>query len=225
MPTPPVRTITLGIAEAHPLSTKVLERASKVLQQATMRFASAGYEVQTVRLSTRPIFDDLAAWSSSALLSYVRELQQMLDDVGLGFCSLGTALAARPDFPLERLDLIANLLTVTSALNATVQLATPEHGLRGEAAMPIARIIQRLAHETEEGFGNFRFAMLACVAPGSPFFPAAYHSGPASFSIGLQGANIVTEALQPYAQGGTTPIDLTRISELVKTALIRYATP
>src|SRR5437588_5946505 len=107
MPMPPVRTITLGIAEAHPLSAGVLERASKILQQAMLRFASAGYEVQTVRLSTRPILDDLASWSSSALLSYVQELQRMLDDVGLGFCSLGTALVARPGFPLERLDLIA----------------------------------------------------------------------------------------------------------------------
>src|SRR6184192_3663210 len=121
MPTPPVRTITLGVAEAHPLSQKVLERASKILQQARMRFASAGYEVQTVRLSTRPIFDDLADWSSAALLSYVRELEHMLDDVGVAFCSLGTALAARPDFPLDRLDLIADLLAATSALNATVQ--------------------------------------------------------------------------------------------------------
>src|SRR5437016_38084 len=127
---PPVRTITLGVAEAHPLSARTVERASKILQQASMRFTSAGYEVQTVRLSTRPIFDDLAAWSSATLLSYVRELELMLDDAGLGFCSLGTALAARPDFPLERLDLIADLLAATSAMNATVQLATTEHGLR-----------------------------------------------------------------------------------------------
>src|SRR5437763_8869197 len=158
---PPIRTITLGIADAHPLTSAILKQAVATLENASARFREAGYEVQTVRLSTRPIFDDLAAWSSSALLSYVRELQQMVDDVGLGFCSLGTALAARPDFPLERLGLIADLLIATSALNATVQLATTEHGLRREAAMPIARIIQRLAHETKEGFGNFRFAMLA----------------------------------------------------------------
>ncbi len=225
MPTPPVRTITLGIAEAHPLSMHVLERASKILQQANVRFTSAGYEVQTVRLSTRPIFDDLAGWSSSALLSYVRELQQMLDDVGLGFCSLGTALAARPDFPLERLDLLADLLTVTSALNATVQLATTEHGLRGEAAVPTARIIQRLAHETEEGFGNFRFAMLACVAPGSPFFPAAYHVGPASLSLGLQGAGIVAEALRTDVPHATAIVDPGHITQRVRDTLRERAMP
>src|SRR5438094_10164447 len=109
MSMPPVRTITLGIAEPHPLSSGVLEQAGKILQHASARFASAGYEVQTVRLSTRSVFDDLSAWSSAALLKYVQELQQMLDDVGLSFCSLGTATAARPDFPLERLEGIADL--------------------------------------------------------------------------------------------------------------------
>jgi uncharacterized protein len=225
MPTSPVRTITLGVAEAHPLSQKALEQASKILQQARTLFASAGYEVQTVRLSTRPIFDDLADWSAAALLSYVRKLERMLGDVGLGFCSLGTALAARPDFPLVRLDLIADLLAATSTLNATVQLATTEHGLRVEAALPTARIIQRLAHETAEGFGNFRFAMLACVAPGSPFFPAAYHAGPASLSLGLQGAGIVAEALQTDASYGAPTLHPGQITQRIRDALRDRAMP
>ncbi len=225
MHTSPIRTITLGIADAHPLTSQVIKHAATILQNASTRYNEAGYEIQTVRFSTRPVFDDLADWASADLLDYVQGLQRMLDDVGLAFCSLGTAQAARSDFPLERIDLIVDLLASTSALNATVQIATEEYGLRAEAALPTAQVIRRLAHETEEGFGNFRFAMLACVAAGSPFFPAAYHSGPASLSIGLQGANIVAEALRPYTEGETTPIDLTRISELVKTALIEYAAP
>lgn len=225
MPMPPVRTITLGVAEAHPLCSRVLKRASKILEQASTRFASAGYEVQTVRLSTRPIFDDLAGWSSAALLSYGRELQQMLDDVGISFCSLGPALAARSDFPLERLDLIADLLAATSALNATVQLATTEQGLRVEAAMPTVRIMQRLAHETAEGFGNFRFAMLARVEPGNPFFPAAYHTGPASLSLGLQGAGVVAEALRTDISNVTPIVDPGRITQRVRTALLEHAIP
>src|SRR5215469_2402703 len=196
MTIPPIRTITLGLGDEHPLTPAAIKQASKILESAQERYTSAGYEVQTVRISTRPVFDDLASWSSSALVNYVQELQHMLDDVGLGFCSLGTAQAARPDFPLERLDLIADLLATTSALNATVQLATSEHGLRAEGALPVARVIQRLAHETEEGFGNFRFAMLACAAAGCPFFPTAYHAGPTSLSLGLQGADMMLETLQ-----------------------------
>ncbi|MBA2286831.1 MAG: DUF711 family protein [Ktedonobacteraceae bacterium] len=232
MALPPVRTITLGIAEMHPLSRVVIERAAAILKRGSERYADAGYEVQTTRLSTRPIFDDLADWSWADVLTYAGELQRMLDDVGLSFCSLGTAQAARPGFPLERIDLIADLLALTSALNATVQLATLEDGLRIEAALPAAQVMGRLARETQEGFGNFRFAALACVEPGCPFFPTAYHSGPASLSLGVQGASIINDALWQYARDRAQdnpeqamPLPLAGITERVRMALIAQATP
>lgn len=218
-----IRTITLGIADPHPLNPEAIQQAATILQRASSRYAEAGYEVQTVRLSTRPIFDDLADRSPAALVDYTQGLQRVLDDAGMGFCSLGTAQAARPDFPLERIELIADLLGPTGALNATVQLATAEDGMRAEAALPAARVMRRLAYETAEGFGNFRFAVLACVGPGSPFFPSAYHAGPASLSLGLQGAGVVAGALRAYKN--SAPIDLNRIAELVRAALIEQASP
>lgn len=225
MPNPPIRTLTLGIAGSHPLNSVTIRRAAATLQDAYTRYTEAGYQVQTTRISTRPIFDDLAGWSNTELINYALELQNMLDEAQLAFCSLGTAQAARPDFSLERIDVIADLLAPAGALNATVQLATVEYGLRAVAALPTARVIRRLAQETEEGFGNFRFAMLACVAPGSPFFPSAYHSGPASLSIGLQGAGTVAEALRQQMQGNAVPADLMQATESIKKALIAQAMP
>ncbi len=151
MPNPPIRTITLGIAEAHPLDAATIKHAAAILHHASRRYTEAGYEVQTTRLSTRPVFDDLASWSNADLISYAQELQAMLDDAQLAFCSLGTAQATRPDFPLERIDVIADLLASTNVLNATVQLATAEYGLQAAAALPTARVMTRLAGETGEG--------------------------------------------------------------------------
>jgi uncharacterized protein (UPF0210 family) len=225
MPVAPVRTITLGIAEPHPIPAAVIQRACSILAEARARYAEAGYEVQTVRLSTRSLFDDLVGWSAPAIINYAQGLQRMLDDVGLSFCSVGTAQAARPDFPLERLDIIADLLATTSALDATVQLATPEHGLRLEAVLPTACVIRRLADETAEGLGNFHFAALACVAAGNPFFPAAYHSGPASLSIGLQGASIVAETLRAQQADGVHTLDLSQVTAWVREGLIEHAMP
>jgi uncharacterized protein (UPF0210 family) len=225
MLTSPLRTITLGIAEPHPLPAPVIERAKTILQAASTRFTDAGYEVQTVRLSTRSLFDDLAAWSPENVLRYVKDLQGMLTDADLSFCSLGTAQVTRPDFSLDQLDLLADILISTSALSGTVQLATLEHGLRQEAALPTAFVIRRLAQETEEGQGNFRFAMLACVAPGTPFFPAAYHAGPASLSLGLQGAGIVTGALQEHRNNTSQAIDPANITQWVREAVQAYAFP
>lgn len=219
-----VRTITLGIDHPHPIPATVIERASGMLQRASELYQEAGYGVQTVRLSTRNLFDDLVGWEDAAIVAYGKELQQIVAAHGLGFCSLGTIQAARRNFPLERIDLLADLLIGGEALNATVQLATVEHGLRSEAALPVAQLMQRLARETEEGFGNFRFGALACVEPGTPFFPAAYHDGPMSLSIGLQGAGIVMRALAAADRdhGALAP---EQITQLVRDALIKEATP
>ena len=225
--TPPIRTITVGIEEAHPLSSTTIKAAASLVQQASQRFTEVGYEVQTVRISTRPVWDDLANWSAPALLNYVQELQRMLDDAGISFCSLGTAQTLRSGFPLQRIDEIADWLASTSAMNATVQLATPTDGVQPIAALSAARVMQRLAQETEEGFGNFRFAALACVEAGSPFFPSAYHSGPTSLSIGLQGAGIITEVLRSLQAGNTQilPLDLQQVSMKVRAALLQYVVP
>ena len=225
MPTPPIRTITLGLADPHPLTSETIQLASTLLKSASDRYTDAGYQVQTVRLSTRSIFDDLTDWSSTAIIDYILDLQRMLDDHSISFCSLGTAHAARPNYPLQQIGLITNILAPTSALNATVQLANKKHGLRPEAALAAAEVMKRLANETAEGFGNFRFAVLACVDPGSPFFPSAYHEGPASLSLGLQGASIIADALLAHKKTLTTPIELTKMTDLVKAKLIERALP
>jgi uncharacterized protein len=228
MPNPPIRTITLGIAEPHPVSPRIIQQAVSILQQARERCIEAGYEVQTVRLSMRSILDDLVQWPSSRIIAYTTGLQRLFGDsstLTIEYCSLGTANAARPAFPLEQLALIPELLIPSSAFSTTVTLADEQHGLRGEAAPHIARIIQRLSRETSDGMGNFRFAMLAHVPPGSPFFPAAYHSGAASLSIGLQGAGIVREALDEQISSMRQGVDLSQVTAWIKKKLIERATP
>src|SRR5579884_3952395 len=157
----PVRTITLGIEEAHPLTSAIIARAASMLREAAARFTDAGYEVQTTRISTRPFMEDLAARSPAEIVSYARDLQRMLDDAGLSFCSLGPIRASQQEVAPARIELLADVLAATSALNATVLVATLEDGLRAEALAPTARVMQRLAYETQEGFGNFNFALLA----------------------------------------------------------------
>src|SRR6202022_3835934 len=212
---PPVRTITSGLADLHPLSFDNIQYAADILSKASARYTEAGYEVQTLRLSTRPVLDDLADWPPDALLRYARELQRTLDDGGLSFCSLGPAQAARPDFPLDRVDLIADILASTTAINMTALLATSEYAPRMEAARRSANVMKRLAEETPEGFGNFRFAALACVAPGCSLFPSAYHDGPSSLSLGVQSVGIVAEAIRSLGQESHSPLDLVVASERI----------
>lgn len=225
MPVSPIRTITLGLAAPHPLTAEALQQAAQTLEAARLRYQRAGYEVQTIRISTRPLFDDLFDWPAARVLQYCQTLQGWLTELGLDFCSLGPVQAARANYPLNRIDELAEIIGTTSALNATVQLATAEDGLRFEAALPAARVMWRLAHETEEGFGNFRFATLACVPPGAPFFPAAYHAGPSSLSLGLQGAPLVEQTLRAHQSADGEKLDLAQVTPWLRAALIEEALP
>lgn len=218
MTMPPIRTITFGLADAHPLTSVAIERAAAILEHARQTYEEAGYEVQTVRLSTRPVFDDLADWSAADILKYAQDLQRMLDDAKLGFCSLGPFNAVPYYASVERIELIADMLIATTALNAAVLMSSGEYGANNAAPMT-ARVIQRLAQETSEGSGNFRFAMLSQVKPGTPFFPAAYHNGPSSISIGLQGAGLIADALRSRNERASIRLSFLSISSIVKQAV------
>ncbi len=215
VPKPPVRALTLGVAEPHPLDARTVNLVAEKLRRANATFEQAGYEVQTVRLSTRPVLSDLAGWAPDAVAVYAGDLEGALESAGIEFCSLGPARrGTAPDSIAGLADLIAG----REALNCSVTVATVGAGVDLAAARGAAEVMLRLAAETKEGFGNFNFAALACVGPGSPFFPAAYHAGPANLTVALQGAGIVAEALQ----GGVGLADVTRRT---RERLVDHATP
>ncbi|MEV4889696.1 DUF711 family protein [Nonomuraea sp. NPDC055795] len=211
-----IRTITVGVAQGHPMGGAELREAAGVAHRLGARFAEAGYEVQTVRLATQPVFGQVPD-----LASYARRLQRVMDDEGIGYLSLGPAQAARPDFDLDCLAEIAGMLAECEALSCTVQIGTSEHGLRVAAAMAAARVAGELSAATPKGVGNFRFAALAEVGPGHPFFPAAYHEGPSTFSLGLQSAGVVAGALSAIP-GEPDPA---KITERVRGALAEHVLP
>lgn len=197
MPKTPIRALTIGVAEPHPLPARVVEDMAGKLHQSRHGFEQAGYEVQTVRLSTCPLLSDLAGWAPKDIGGYGAELQGALDGAGVAFCSLGPAPR---DASAEQVNALADLVAKHEGLNGSVMVATADDGLDVRAARAAGEVMLRLAAETEEGFGNFGFAALACVGPGGPFFPAAYHAGPANLGVGLQGAGIVAEALRGGAE-------------------------
>ncbi len=220
MPKPPVRALTLGVEGPHPLDQASVQRAAGALRHARAGFEQAGYEVQTVRLSTRPVLADMAGRPPASAIEYAVRLQGFLDEAGVPFCSLGpvppgagTGAAAEAEA-----EIMADLIAGNGAVNCSVLVATVDAGLDVPAARAAARTMVRLAGETEEGFGNFNFAAIACVGPGAPFFPAAYHAGPGNLTIALQGASIVAEALE----GGA---ELAEVPGRLKEKLIEHARP
>jgi uncharacterized protein len=221
-----IRTITLGIGDPHPLGNDALERAATFLHEAQGRAEAAGYLVQTIRIATRPLLEDLATADDAEVLAYGRRLQELCDARGMTYCSLGPAPAGTPDFPLERIALLPRLLAQHGSLNATVQLATSERAPRYEAALATALAMRELA-ERGGADANFRFAALACAAPGGPFFPQAYASpGAWQVSAGLQSAGLARQAIEELAtRGSALPPRVDEIADAVRAAVEAAAVP
>lgn len=192
-----IRTITVGIGEPHPISDVALDRAAKLLRAAEPLFRDAGYEVQTQRISTRPLFADRMNARDTDIVNYAASLQERCEARGINYLSLGPVLADDPKLSVERINLLPEMLAPNPALNATVQIASAANGVRLEAAVPAAKVVRALSQQTADGFGNMRFAMVANCPQRGPFFPAAYQpDSDWGFSIGLQSANLVRDALR-----------------------------
>lgn len=218
-----IRTITVGIGEPHPLSDTALDRAAKLLRRAETLLREAGFELQTQRLSTRPLFMDRLHARDSEIVNYVNGLQERCEARQIAYLSLGPLLVDDPTMTLERLKLLPEMLLPNAALNASVQLASTANGARRDAAVPTARVVQALAQGTPEGIGNMRFAMAANCPLRGPFFPTAYQpDGNWGFALGLQSAELVRDALREAVRDTRPgPAALAAIETRLVTALER----
>ena len=115
---------------------------------------------------------------------------------GFDYLALGPAL---PDFPASY-PVIPEILAGHPSLFFSGLLTLPgKPALSLEAVRACAEVIFRCATLSPDGFGNLRFAALANVGPGTPFFPAAYHAGSEpGFALALEaaalGVNAFTDA-------------------------------
>ena len=224
-----IRAITLFIGDPHPLDASALGRAAAFLSHARASAEAEGYVVQTTRVATRPLLEDLSGWDENALLTYAGELQRACEMEQIEYLSLGPAPAWDPAFPLERLAALPHILAPHPALNATAQIAWGEHAPRYPAALAIAQVMRGLA-EASAGDANFRFALLAMCEPGGPFFPQAYARGPEwSVAFGLQTAGVVGQAIAAVQPGDEERADglaaLAHVEQSVRAALARTARP
>lgn len=156
-------------------------------------FEAGGFEVQTVRLATPP-------WSrrytdAGEAVAVARWLDKAAPAAGIGYVSLGPVEVG---VGAEAIAASTALLATTENIFCSVLVGNKAQGMDQAAIRATARVIQANATLEPNGFGNLRFAALANVGPGSPFFPAAYSdptgNGSLSFALALQSADLAVEA-------------------------------
>ena len=201
-----IRAVTLGMDLPVPeVQAEPFRVAASFLQDARAAFSSAGLEVQTTRLAGPELAATLARLDGD-WARWASETERAACWAGIDYLSLGRAPADAAG--------VRSVAEHASAILAAGQIAflsadliEPTTGLPSVAmAAACARAVRELAAATPDGFGNLRFCATAHCPPNIPFLPAAYHAGgPPRFSVAVQAADVVLDALR--GPGGMSAIE------------------
>lgn len=163
------------------------------LQKIKSAFEKAGFEVQTLRITTQPFPEYTRNLSDEQALAFFLNYDKLITKDALD-ASIGPAMMRRGDDPHEA-RLLARILASTQTLEGTIVIAS-EEGIHEDGIREAASLIHFVAENTPSSLGNFRFAAIAMVPPGAPFYPASYHlNADHTFAIGLESANVVAAAM------------------------------
>mgnify|MGYP000066162784 CR=1 FL=1 len=178
-----IRSITIFADSANLEDSTRLAELGAFSQAARHAYIDAGFEVQTTRLA----LDELPTHQSDPV-HYAVTLEALAREYGFEYLSLGPVSG-------EMLPHLPAILVATQSVFATAHIVNPASGeIDGETVRMAAQVI-REASQIDAGFGNLRFAALAHVLPGTPFFPAAYHDGGApAFAIATEAADLAVDA-------------------------------
>ena len=187
-----IRSITYFFNPGWPPDETKMETAGSFLAEANQAFENVGYEIQTTRLATKPFAYTLGRRIKEAPY-YAEAMETMLAHIDVDYASLGPAF---PDVP-GSYEIIPEAIAHTQKIFFSGVMADSHNGISLAAVRACAQVIVKCASLTPDGFANLRFAALANVLPGAPFFPAAYHQGnmPA-FAIATEAADLAVQAFE-----------------------------
>jgi len=185
-----IRSVTYFCNPGWPLDETKLQAAGQFLAEAKATYQAAGYEVQTVRLATVPFVQMLGADRIEATPRLAEQISTAVQPLGIEYVSLGPV---QPEF-LDGYAVIPEAITVAPGIFFSGAMADVRFGISLPAVRACAETVVRCASVTPDGFANLRFAALANVGPGAPFFPAAYHDrAEAAFALATEAADLAVD--------------------------------
>ena len=186
-----VRTITAGVTLSSLADTATLAEAVRFLADAKKVFTDQGYTVQTLRIATNSLYTYLNGRTLEEALVHLKKFDALAGRSGV-ILSVGQVLA--PDEYQPGIGAWAvRLVRDTKTISFSLPISSHAQGIETHSIKAAAEVILALSKENN-GEANFRFTASANCPANIPFFPAAYHEGVNSFAIGLESANLVTEA-------------------------------
>ena len=190
---PKVRTVTAFIRLDTTHYKQQVADTLKMLRNARARFQLAGYDVETIRISTQPFPEYTRGMSRQDALAFFHDLDNLAKQEGF-IAGIGPALMSEKDDPAQA-ELLSEILGLTNNVHGSIVVAGSD-GVHWKAVRAAAEVMKYLEDHTDHSLGNFRFAAIANVPAYTPFYPASYHQGLGhQFAIALESANVVAAAM------------------------------
>jgi uncharacterized protein (UPF0210 family) len=183
-----IRAITIFADLGPPLNEAQIEQLGEFARAARQAFEGDGWVVQTTRLASNAFSHLRLADGVGQWVDFTVALERTCQLQGFEYISLGPA-------GRETWEQLPELLAAAGSVFASVNLTNCTTGaIDGAAIRGAAQVIRGAMTSEADGFANLRFAALANVGPGTPFFPAAYHDGgPPAFAIATEAADLALE--------------------------------
>lgn len=188
---PKIRTVTAFIRLDRQNYRSQVTDALAMLRAAKGELTRAGYDVETIRITTQPFSEIIRGMTAQQALDFFHEYDKLAQQEDFT-PEIGPAMLADNDDP-ARADLLAQIIATTQAINGFVEVAD-DSGIHWNGVRAAAHVIKYLEEHTPHSEGNFRFAAGAFPPAIAPFYPVSYTSGAGhEFAIGMESANIVQQ--------------------------------
>ncbi|MDB5223239.1 MAG: hypothetical protein JWN83_1906 [Chitinophagaceae bacterium] len=188
-----VRTVTAGITLNSLTDTATFNTAIEFLKKAKQAYIDKGYEVQTLRISTQNFYKYLEQYSYNDALPFLVRLDKIAQRNSI---SLAIGQVLLPDTYQAGIGTWAQkLVQTTSNISFSLAISSHETGIHFNSIKASSEIVTAISG-SKGGEACFRFTASANCPAGIPFFPAAFHEGVNSFAVGLESANLITQAFK-----------------------------
>ena len=182
---PKVRAVTAFVRLDRPQYQAQIREALGMLRKAKAEFENAGYEVQTLRITTQPFPQYTSGLTREQALAFFHDYGALAIKESF-IANIGPAMLQDTDDPAQ-VELLGEILSTTKGLISSVIIAG-EDGIHWDAIRASAKMVKYVADHSPRSQGNFSFAATAMLAPYAPFYPGSYHTGEGhQFSVGLEG--------------------------------------
>ena len=188
---PRVRTITGFVRLDQATYEKQIADALIVLHRGKTEFETAGYQVETLRLTTQPLGEPIVGMSNERALAFLASLDELSAKENF-LLNVGPAMMHDTDDPAP-MHLLELTLSTLPHIEASAIIAD-EAGIHWKTIHRTSELVKYVAKHSPRSQGTFNFTATAMLKPLSPFFPGSYHTGPGrEFAIGFEGANVVAD--------------------------------